>query len=77
MEPDNRDFLELLRDTEAAVQALLALLGTRLARAILQNGRRRPERVQGIVTDAIADFFDEYREAITRGGGRGWRTAGR
>lgn len=64
MEPDNRDFLELVRDTEATITALLSALGVRLATVILRNARRN-RRTQALVDQAIREYVDRFRAIVT------------
>jgi hypothetical protein len=80
MERNNRDFLELLRDTEAAVDALLATLGARLIRIILANGQRRGRQtLQDLIDLAIRQYVESYQRAIHGArvssitGDRSWR----
>lgn len=65
MNPDNRDFLKLLRDTEAAVAALLTTLGSNLARIIIQNARGRQSQ-QSLIEAAISQYVESYRVVITK-----------
>lgn len=63
MDPDNRDFLELVRETEAAVAALLAVLGASLVRIITSRASRR--RQQQLMDAAIKRYVDGYRVIVT------------
>jgi hypothetical protein len=66
MDRDNRDFLELLRDTEAAIEALVATLGARLLRIILANGQRRGRQtLEDLIDLAIRQYVDSYRVIVT------------
>ena len=64
MDPDNRDFLKLLLETEAGVNALLAILGAGLFRAIRLNARR-PARLRKAIDQLIEDYVNSYQVLVT------------
>src|SRR3954449_7301641 len=65
MDPDNRDFLKLVRDTEAAITALLAALGARLVRIVTDKSRRGRGSQQDLINRAIRQYVDSYRAVVT------------
>src|SRR4051795_12901991 len=65
MEPDNRDFLEMLRDTEAKLNVLLAALSAQLVRIVTDRSRRSRGSVQDLVDRAIRQYVDSYRVVVT------------
>jgi hypothetical protein len=65
VDPDNRDFLKLVRDTEAAITALLAALGARLVRIVTDKSRRGRGSQQDLINRAIQQYVDSYRAVVT------------
>src|SRR3954467_4013694 len=65
MDPDNRDFLKLLRDAEAAINALLTALAAQLVRIVTDKGRRGRTSQRDLINRAIQDYVDSYRVVVT------------
>src|SRR4051794_12093596 len=65
MDPDNRDFLKLLREAEAAINALLAALAAQLIRIVTDRTRRGRVPSQFLIDQAIQQYVDSYRAIVT------------
>ncbi len=65
MDPDNRDFLQRVREAEAAIQALLAALGTQLIRIVTDRSRRGRVSQAFLIDRAIQRYVDSYRVTVT------------
>src|SRR3954452_7705602 len=65
MDPDNRDFLDLVREAEAAINALLAALAAQLVRIVTDKGRRGRTFQRKLINRAIQDYVNSYRVVVT------------
>src|SRR3954453_5662525 len=65
MDPDNRDFLKLVREAEAAINALLAALAAQLVRIVTDKGRRGRASHPELIHRAIQQSLDSYRVVVT------------
>jgi hypothetical protein len=65
MDPDNRDFLKLLKDAEAAINALLTALAAQLIRIVTDRTRRGRVPSQFLIDQAIQQYVDGYRAVVT------------
>src|SRR3954452_4396828 len=65
MDPDNRDFLKLVREAEAAINALLAALAAQLVRIVTDKGRRGRTSQRELINRAIQQYVDSYRVVVT------------
>src|SRR4051794_17804835 len=65
MDPDNRDFLKLVREAEAAINALLAALAAQLVRIVTDRTRRGRTSQRELINRAIQDYVNSYRVVVT------------